>query len=245
MLQRQIAYKILIKELSEGKPVFEGDRFTSIENSGKSILRTNIIGNVVDKYLNEERRYCVLTLDDGSSQIRLKGFSDQFDILKNPEIGDTVCVIGVLKFFNNELYVMPEIIRKADPRWLSIRRLELGISDQKSFSEEAYVSPSPLISSTSRSQSLPNSEYENKVQIQIEDPPLILTEERVGTTNIERVDSPKLKVLSIIQKEKEMGIEILSSIASMTVNDLNPIINELITEGEIYELKPGYLCSVN
>jgi hypothetical protein len=37
----------------------------------------------------------------------------------------TVVIIGTLRFFNNELYISPEIIREMDSKYLMVRKLEL------------------------------------------------------------------------------------------------------------------------
>ena len=39
--------------------------------------------------------------------------------------GDTLLIIGVLRFFNQEIYIIPEIVRKYDPKYLLVRKLEL------------------------------------------------------------------------------------------------------------------------
>jgi predicted HTH transcriptional regulator len=38
--------------------------------------------------------------------------------------GKTVIVIGVLRVYNNETYVSPEIIKDLDPKYLLVRKLE-------------------------------------------------------------------------------------------------------------------------
>ena len=110
--QRQTAYKMQISDILKGKINFEGDRILNVEISGKEVLRVNIIANIVEKYTNPEKQFASLTIDDGSGQIRMKGFSDSFEILNAPMIGDTVYMIGTLKFYNDELYILPEIIKK-------------------------------------------------------------------------------------------------------------------------------------
>ena len=72
MLQRQIAYKVQAGDIMSGKANFEGERLVSLECAGKNVLRINIMGNVVDKYSNVEKRFASLTVDDGSGQVRIK-----------------------------------------------------------------------------------------------------------------------------------------------------------------------------
>jgi RPA family protein len=124
--KRNIAYKYRIGDLIIGKPVFDGERFSFLELGDKKIVRVNIIGNIVDKYESEgEKKYIFFTLDDGSGQIKLKAFGDDISKFKEIQPGDTVAIIGVLRNFNNETYISPEIIKEQDPKYLLVRKLEL------------------------------------------------------------------------------------------------------------------------
>jgi RPA family protein len=123
--KRHIAYKFRIGDLLLGKPVMNGERFAFLELGDKKIIRVNLIGNIVERYESEgETKYSTLTLDDGSGQIRLKCFGDDVDKFREVHQGQTVTVIGVLRSWNNETYISPEIIRELDPKYLLIRKLE-------------------------------------------------------------------------------------------------------------------------
>jgi len=124
--KRNIAYKFRIGDIIVGKPIFDGERFAFLELGDKKIIRVNIIGNIVDKYESEgEKKYCFLTIDDGSGQIKLKFFGDDVSRFKNTFQGQTVLVIGNLRNFNNETYIAPEIIKEQDTKYLLIRKLEI------------------------------------------------------------------------------------------------------------------------
>ena len=124
--KRNIAYKFRIGEILIGKPIFDQERFSFLELGNKKIIRTNVVGNIVDKYEMEgERKYLSLTLDDGSGQIKLKAFGDDVAKFTDVNQGDTVIVIGMLRSYNNEIYIAPEIIKHQDPKYLLIRKLEL------------------------------------------------------------------------------------------------------------------------
>lgn len=132
--KRETAYKQRIIDLQRGNQIFENfegnQRFKFLELGSKQIIRVNLIANVIDKYISDgERRFASITVDDGSGQIRVRVFGEDFHKFDNLSQGDTVVIIGVLRSFNNELYVLPEIIRKMDPRYLLIRKLEI----EKSF----------------------------------------------------------------------------------------------------------------
>jgi RPA family protein len=142
--KRETAYKLKIGDILKGTPIVEEmpslapdsptdsfknapkERFRFLELEDKKIVRVNIVANVVDKYNSEgEKKFSTITIDDASGQIRLKVFGD--DVQKYAEFvqGDTVTIIGVLRSYNQEVYISPEIIKKTDPRYLLVRKLEL------------------------------------------------------------------------------------------------------------------------
>ena len=124
--KRNIAFKLRIGDVLMGKPVIENERFVFLDLNDKKIIRINIIGNVIDKYGSEgEKKFTIITLDDGSGQIKAKAFGDDVKRLENANQGQTILIIGVLRHFNNELYISPEIVREMDPRYLLIRKIEV------------------------------------------------------------------------------------------------------------------------
>lgn len=125
-LKRQTAYKVKIGDLIRGNPILNGEKLSFVELGDKRLVRVNIIGNVIEKYISEgEKRYASITLDDASGQIRVRAFSDSIEKFSNIIEGQTILVIGNLRFFNNEIYIIPEIIREIQPSYLLIRKLEI------------------------------------------------------------------------------------------------------------------------
>ncbi len=136
--KRHIAFKFRIGDLLIGKPVLDGERFSFLELGNKKIIRTNIVGNIVDKYEREgETKFSTLTLDDGSGQIKLKLFGDDVEKSRNINQGQTVLVIGVLRYWNNEIYISPEIMKEQDPKYLLVRKME--IEKEKAKNPEVLV----------------------------------------------------------------------------------------------------------
>jgi len=136
--KRNVAFKLRIADLLNGKPVIDEDtqRFSFLEIGDKKIVRVNLIANVVDKYVSEgESRFVVLTLDDGSGQIKMRAFSEDSERIKNFVQGQTILVVGVLRSYNNEVYITPEIVREHDPRYLLVRKLEI----EKQRNENAKI----------------------------------------------------------------------------------------------------------
>ena len=142
--KRETAYKIRINDILRGTQIFEeiegmNKRLKFIELGDKHIVRVNIIANVVDKYESDgERRFGSITLDDGSGQIRARVFADDLYKLNDISQGDTLAIIGLLRSFNQELYILPELLKKQDPKYLLIRKLEL---DKLSHN---FIIPSPV-----------------------------------------------------------------------------------------------------
>jgi len=136
--KREIAYKLRIRDLLRGNQIFDETpqpdknqqntqkRLLHIELGDKKIIRTNITANVIEKYISEgERRFASITIDDGSGQIKARVFGEDINKFKDISQGDTVTIIGFVRSYNNELYILPEIVRKQDPRYLLIRKLEI------------------------------------------------------------------------------------------------------------------------
>ncbi|MBS3085700.1 OB-fold nucleic acid binding domain-containing protein [Candidatus Pacearchaeota archaeon] len=125
-IKRNTAYKLRIGDVIIGKPTLNGERFSFLELGDKKIIRVNIVGNVIDKFSSEgEKKYSFATIDDGSGQIRIKAFGEDLTLLDNITQGQTILVIGNLRFFSNELYIAPEIIRQLEPQYLLVRKLEI------------------------------------------------------------------------------------------------------------------------
>jgi RPA family protein len=130
--KRNIAYKLRIEDISNGKPVIENERFSFMDLNGKKIVRVNVVGSIVEKYASEgDKKFLFITIDDGSGQIKLKSFGDDFEKFKSFSQGQTVAVIGLLRYFNNEIYVAPEIVRELNPKYLLARKLELEKNSKK------------------------------------------------------------------------------------------------------------------
>lgn len=130
--KRHTAYKLRIGEIVEGKPIMDGDKFKFAEIGTKRVVRVNIIANITDKFIqDDEKKYATITLDDASGQIRIKTFGEDIEKLANFSQGDTVQIIGILRTWNNEIYVTPEIIKKRTPEYLLLRKLETDLLKPK------------------------------------------------------------------------------------------------------------------
>lgn len=124
--KRNVAYKMRIGDIIKSKPAVNEGRLLFLEFGDKKIVRVNLIANVIDKYIQDgEKKYASLTIDDASGQIKLKAFGDDIFALKDLTQGDTLQIIGIVREYNSELYITPEIAKKVDPKWLLVRKLEI------------------------------------------------------------------------------------------------------------------------
>jgi len=135
--KRNVAFKLTIGEILNGKSILENEKFLYLELGDKNVSRTNILANCVDKYVSEgEKKFGTLTIDDASGQIKLKSFGDDIEILKKVSMGDTLQIIGTVREWNGEVYILPEVIKKVDPRWLLVRKIEIQNSRRSIILDE-------------------------------------------------------------------------------------------------------------
>ena len=113
---RQSALRASVQTVLSAPMEREGD--TNGLKVGSSIVnRVNIIGTVVSFQPDEN----VLSLDDGTGTILVQWF----DGSKQVAIGDLILVIGRVRDFEGR-YVLPEILRPLEGKWLAVRRAELA-----------------------------------------------------------------------------------------------------------------------
>jgi len=124
--KRNIAYKMRIGDILKGVPMMQEGKFLFLELGDKKVVRVNILANCVDKFIQEgEKQFATLTIDDASGQLKLKAFGEDIEPLKEIMQGDTLQIVGNMREWNGELYMIPEVVKKVDPRWLLVRKLEI------------------------------------------------------------------------------------------------------------------------
>lgn len=142
MIERQTAKKAKIWDIVNGTfEKKEGMEPSFVKTQqGEEISRARILGTVVSKFVAEDGNYASVTIDDGSDTIRLKVFKTTKP-LDSLEAGDIVDVVGKIREYEGEIYVIPEVVRKANPNFELLRRLELvhkatGIKKAKELIEK-------------------------------------------------------------------------------------------------------------
>ncbi|MBT3416503.1 hypothetical protein HN706_02345 [Candidatus Woesearchaeota archaeon] len=221
---RQTAYKVWISDLINGEFVKPEGEWTPsyIQVRDNKVSRANIIANVIMNYKNDESTYVSLTLDDGSDNISLKAWNEDTKILEDIQIGDTILVIARAREYNGATYLVPEIVRKLDkPEWIKLRKLELT----KIYGEREENSEKPI----------QETKEENTVP-KIEEEELVTDDPGNG--------ADRQKILDIIAKiDTGDGAETTEIVSKVGIGEgeTNKLIQDLLKEGEIFEIKAGRL----
>lgn len=138
--KRNVAYKLRISDILSAQQSIENEKLKYISVAGKNVVRVNLVANVVEKYIQDgEKKYGSLTLDDGSGQIKIKLFGDDIDKFQNLEEGQTILTIGMLRSWNQEIYMTPEIIKKKEINYLLMRKIESEQKIENNSSESGEV----------------------------------------------------------------------------------------------------------
>ncbi len=124
--KRNVAYKLRIGDVLKGSPMMDEGKFLFLELGDKKVVRVNMIANCVDKFVQEgEKSFASLTVDDASGQLKLKVFGEDIERVKDIMQGDTLQIVGNMREWNGEIYMIPEVVKKVDARWLLVRKLEI------------------------------------------------------------------------------------------------------------------------
>lgn len=215
--ERQPAHKIWISNLYKGNFVKNEDEFkpNCLVVNDKNISRVNLIVNVVNKYEKEGGGYASIIVDDGSAQMRVKCWGEDCKLLENIERGYIILLVGKLKedkITEDGIYINAEIVKRVDPNFELLRKLELIKDIGK-----------PL-------------EYlEEKSFVKEDDTEDNVIEEIKITSGALRQ-----KILNLIEKQGDVNFEDVLKGCGDSENNVSNELNELIKDGEIFEVKGRY-----
>jgi len=146
--QRNVAHKLRVKDILEAEYIkTEGFAPNYLQINDKDISKVNLIGVVVQK--SELDNYKTIMVDDGSGYISARIFDGSLN-LDDIQLGDFVTIIGKPREFSSEKYIFIEIIKKTDPNWAKVRKLELGkkeetneLPEEKNIQQETIIETDP------------------------------------------------------------------------------------------------------
>jgi RPA family protein len=137
------ARKVRISDVMNGKWIKkEGMEPSYIETGqGEHLSRVRILGTVVSKFVSEDANFASITVDDSTETIRAKTFktAKPLDMIN---IGEIVDLVGKIREYNEEFYIIPEIVTKVtDPNMELLRRLEMTLDSKKAGPGEKKAGP--------------------------------------------------------------------------------------------------------
>ncbi|MBD3164022.1 hypothetical protein GF323_02390 [Candidatus Woesearchaeota archaeon] len=143
---RMTAVKVPINALVKGEYIRDEEEFSPnyIEINNRKVSRINVIGIIVSVGVENGSSFLI---DDGSAKIIVRGFENS-PIPGDVKIGDIVNIIGRPREFNSERYIVPEIIKKTDQKWMQVRKLELrnfSLAEKEDIPVENIESPEGVI----------------------------------------------------------------------------------------------------
>ena len=197
---RQVAYKVRISDILDANFV-DGSYVKYIKLNNTNVSRVNIIATLI--YKAEDFSYASAVIDDGTGRISLRSFENKA-ILSKADVGDVVLIIGKIREFNNEKYIMPEILKKISLEWMNVRKLELMKNDK--------IKPKE-------------------------------TSSEIRNSNLsEKVVSINEEIYLLIKKlDTGEGVAIDDVIKSSGNIEAEKILNRLLENGDVFEVKPGKL----
>ncbi|MDP1695835.1 MAG: OB-fold nucleic acid binding domain-containing protein [archaeon] len=177
-LKRNTAYKLRINSILAGKPLLEADKLKHIEVNNNNVIRVNIIANVVDKYIQDgEKKFGSITLDDATGQIKVKVFGEDIEKFAQLNQGDTILIIGMVRSWNNEIYITPEIIKKKEPSYLIVRKLESESEQPKTLDKTQITELKDKMLSLVKDAEKDNGIDIDKIILALKEPPEAINQE--------------------------------------------------------------------
>lgn len=230
--KRQVAVKLRISDLLSGRYVVEEGWNPNyvLTKDGRKASRVNLFGVVISNPTIEVN-YRSTMLDDGSGNISVRSF-DETDLFHGLSLGDAVFVIGRPRQYGNEVYIMPEIVKKVKNKiWIEVRKKEL----EKLSGNAAAINPANPAASTAESEPQPFHSASEEV---VGDG---TAEDKAEETKQEE-QTPQQKIYSLIKElDKGEGALFEEILEKSGIADAEKIISRLLMEGEIFELGKGKL----
>jgi len=245
-IKRITAIKTDIKSILNGMFIRQDGLNPSyvLTNLGQKLSRVRVLATVVDKFISADEQYAVITLDDSTETIRAKAFK-LISILRSVDKGDLVDVIGKVRLYNEEIYIIPEIIYKIDdPNLLLLRKAELkkqlkDLKEKKKIIIECQKNTSDM------------DELKKFVKRKFNISPehveaVLMSQEVLKTSEEDEVDekAEKDKIIKLIEKfDSGNGCEysMIISESGLSEDSVERIINELLNEGTCFEPRPGII----
>ncbi|MBI5391863.1 hypothetical protein HZB00_02565 [Candidatus Woesearchaeota archaeon] len=197
----------------------------------KPVLRINLIGLIIETHINPAKTYASITIDDGSGSITVKAWNEDAASLLGYAVGDLALVIG--RFRDGQPpYLLSEVVRKLSPAWLQYRKLELT---------QLYGNaPAVLQSSSPSLQQTQRSSHED------EEPSFVVVEEKIDETPAAPTSKRSVvaQLIETLNSGDGADYSLVVQQSGLSEQEAEHVIQELIKDGEVFQNKPGKLCSL-
>lgn len=247
--RRITAVKCRISDLVSGSYVKqEGFKPNYVlTEDGRKLSRVRIMAVLTNKFLSEDGNYAFVVLDDSTETIRSKAFQD-IAVFNNVNVGDTVDFIGKIREYNEERYLVPELLVPiTDPNLETLRRLDIVKAESAwKGKRKAVIDAKPAA----------GSEEEIKAAVKEKAAPeevegvlesLDSEEEKKTEEGEEKAaeeddkNARKIIIETITELDVGEGVEFGEIIEKANLADgvVESVINELLGEGVCYEPRAG------
>ncbi len=214
-IERQTAYITSIAALTSGsfvKPEAQMQPSYVKTKFGKHISRVHLIGVVIalSDFGSSE-----ITIDDGSGKIVARSFESPV-FFKGVQLGDILRVIGKVRSFNEQVYLIPEIIKKiTEKKFIALHKLLLE-------KENEAIPALSQVEEVGTDATQP--EIVEEIAIDAEDtvPP-----------------SPFDKIIEVIKKLDTGDGAPIEQILQQEGEESEKLLLHLLELGEVFEIRPG------
>jgi RPA family protein len=217
------AKKVKISEIVNGRWEKKEGMVPSfvVTSSGEEVSRARIMGTVVSVFVAEDGNFASLTIDDSTETIRAKTFKTTKPV-DSFEVGNMVDLIGKVREYNSEIYIIPEIVTKVDDPNLELLR-KLEINKKPKGESKPEVRPGKA-----------NDVKTKEKKVEKEEKP-------------KKDDRGELKreILKFIESSND-GVEYGKIIENVKAKEaeIESVVNEILAEGICYEPTPGKIKKI-
>jgi RPA family protein len=256
-MQRQTAVRVRIVDIVSGEWVKkEGMEPSYVVTPGKeTVSRARIVGTVVGKFDSDDGNFSSVTIDDATGVIRAKLWRETA-LLKTVRPGNLVSVIGKVREYDGEIYIVPELINNITPDEESLARLEViekikGRSGQGKAKHTHAEPAEPKAKAVKHEKAQEHPAHAAPAAHKAPHAAPAAKTAHAGAVHEKKAEAPKeaenprKKVLALIEKNPD-GIRYadLLTQSGLPEEDVENVINEVLGEGVCYEPIPGKIKKI-
>ncbi|MBW3010616.1 hypothetical protein KY335_01195 [Candidatus Woesearchaeota archaeon] len=227
---RLVAFPTLISDIYKYEfKKGEGEWDPSYLDFGyRKVSRVVIVGTIVDNRIAEAN---TVTVDDGSGTIDVREFVDENKarkLLEKQQIGEIVLIIGRIREYNSQRYILPEILKGTDANWARYNLMKAKIDNKRHKKEEVTIR-TPEVSAPIKKDKDVGREEDLEVE-----------EESIDDKPLDQIINKSDIILKIISEEdKGDGVDIVEVVEKSMLDNCEQIVNDLLASGDLFMVKPG------